>query len=314
MAYELVPGETCDAAVRRIVGEQLGGAADALQRDGSSRHEAVHEARKACKKARAALRLARGSMEEKPFRRLNAAIRDAQGKLSGARDSAVIIQTLDKLRSQCGEELAGGGIDAFREVLVERCRRVEAEQLSGGDAFEPVVAMLRSAQEEAGRLPIDGKGFDVLRPGLRRIYRTGRSMRNGAFRDSETAHEWRKQAKNLWYTIRLMEPVWPGPLGCLGGELEDLSERLGDHHDLAVLLHTAADAGQDEATVAALRTAVERRQGELERKGALLGEKIFAERTDCFLDRMEAYWSIWNRKARDRAAARRPVEEAVAGA
>ncbi|WP_455174765.1 hypothetical protein [Azospirillum largimobile] len=62
MGYELVRDETSDAAVRRIIGEQLGAAADALQDAGSSRHKAVHEARKACKKARAALRLARGAM------------------------------------------------------------------------------------------------------------------------------------------------------------------------------------------------------------------------------------------------------------
>ncbi|WP_452006370.1 CHAD domain-containing protein [Azospirillum largimobile] len=293
MGYELVRDETTDAAVRRIISEQLGAAAEALQDAGSSRHKAVHDARKACKKARAALRLARGAVGGKAFRRLNTAIRDAQGGLAGARDSAVIIQSLDKLRSHSQEELETAGVAAFREHLVERCRRIEAEQLNSAEGFEPVVAMLRSAQAEAGDLSISERGFDVFRPGLRRIYRTGRSMRNNAFQTSETAHEWRKQVKNLWYSVRLIEPVWPGPLGCLGGELEDLSERLGDHHDLAVLLHAATEAELNDDTVAALKAAVERRHAALERKSVPLGGKIFAERTDCFLDRIETYWAIW---------------------
>lgn len=118
-------------------------------------------------------------------------------------------------------------------------------------------------------------------------------MRTGAFQTFETAHEWRKQVKNLWYTVRLMEPVWPGPLGCLGEELEDLSERLGDHHDLAVLLQAATAADLDDGTVATLKAAIERRQAALERKSVPLGEKVFADRTECFLDRIETYWSIW---------------------
>jgi CHAD domain-containing protein len=293
MGYELVRDETSDAAVRRIIGEQLAAAADALQDGNSSRHKAVHEARKSCKKARAALRLARGAVGGKAFRRLNTAIRDAQGGLAGARDSAVIIQSLDKLRSHFQESLDTEGVAAFREHLVERCRRIEAEQLNSAEGFEPVVAMLRSAQKEADDLSISECGFDVFRPGLRRMYQTGRSMRNDAFRTSETAHDWRKQVKNLWYTVRLMEPVWPGPLGCLGGELEDLSERLGDHHDLAVLMQAVAEMDLDDGTVASLKAAVERRQAGLERKSIPLGGKVFAERTECFLDRIETYWSIW---------------------
>lgn len=62
---------------------------------------------------------------------------------------------------------------------------------------------------------------------------------------------------------------------------------------IRVLLHAATEAELNDDTVAALKAAVERRQAGLERKSVPLGGKNFAERTDCFLDRIETYWSIW---------------------
>ncbi|MBA2529631.1 MAG: hypothetical protein H0V19_06650, partial [Euzebyales bacterium] len=62
MAFRLRAREAPAAGMRRIVTEQLDAAVRSLR--GASpgdRHAAVYEARKACKRARAALRLARSN-------------------------------------------------------------------------------------------------------------------------------------------------------------------------------------------------------------------------------------------------------------
>ena len=48
-------------------------------------------------------------------------------------------------------------------------------------------------------------------------------------------HEFRKRAKDLWYLLRLLAGAWPGLLDPSAEQLHELTEMLGDHHDLAVL-------------------------------------------------------------------------------
>ena len=63
MAYRLKDAEGMATGLRRIVAEQLGDAATQLRsRTDETRDDAIHEARKDLKKARAALRLTRGDL------------------------------------------------------------------------------------------------------------------------------------------------------------------------------------------------------------------------------------------------------------
>jgi CHAD domain len=61
--------------------------------------------------------------------------------------------------------------------------------------------------------------------------------------EKEAVHEWRKRAKDLWYHLRILEPVWPEVLGPLAAQAHGLSDLLGDHHDLAVLAVDAPSTG-----------------------------------------------------------------------
>ncbi len=85
--------------------------------------------------------------------------------------------------------------------------------------------------------PLERDGFDLLRPGLRRAYararKTFRSARKK--RSDEALHEWRKRSKDLWYALRIVRRAWPAVLGATADEAHELSDRLGDDHDLAVL-------------------------------------------------------------------------------
>ena len=90
--YRLHDREAAAEGVRRVARGQLDLATEALE-DGSAqnRDEAVHEARKALKRLRALVRVARDELGDDVYRRENVAFRDAGRKLAGSRDAAVVI-------------------------------------------------------------------------------------------------------------------------------------------------------------------------------------------------------------------------------
>ncbi len=45
-------------------------------------------------------------------------------------------------------------------------------------------------------------------------------------------HEWRKRVKDLWYHVTLLQDAWRPVMSALADEAHELSDRLGDEHDL----------------------------------------------------------------------------------
>ncbi len=120
--------------------------------------------------------------------------------------------------------------------------------------------------------------------------------------DSDAAadyHAWRKSTKDLWYAVRLFEPAWPGPLGTLAEEVHELSDVLGDEHDLTVLRQALADAGGNPPLLTPrLDRAIARRQRRLRERAHEAGERLWAEKPRAFAKRVLGYWQGWHRMAR----------------
>ncbi len=84
-----------------MAADQLGSAARALRdADAGGRPDAVHTARKALKKTRALLRLARPGVPRAAYREQMRALRDTGRLLSGTRDAVVLAQTVDGLEDR----------------------------------------------------------------------------------------------------------------------------------------------------------------------------------------------------------------------
>jgi CHAD domain-containing protein len=141
----------------------------------------------------------------------------------------------------------------------------------------------------------DSDGFEALRPGLQRIYRRGRrSMRAVADEPSdEHLHEWRKRAKDLWHALQIAHPAAPKRMKALARQAHQLSDLLGDDHDLAVLREHIARRGvafEREATRTALLSAIDRRRASLRREALTLGARIYARRPKRFARLVERGW------------------------
>ncbi len=77
--------------------------------------------------------------------------------------------------------------------------------------------------------------------GAELIHDAGRSAMRAALRggEDEDWHEWRKRVKDIWYSARIIEPITGPQIAGLVAEADELSDVLGDHNDLAVLLGAA---------------------------------------------------------------------------
>jgi CHAD domain-containing protein len=281
-SYRLVSGEPLPEGIARIARGRIDHAVDELRgKTDSTPEEAVHEARKDMKKLRALLRLARGELGERTYARENACFRDAARQLAGARDADVMLATLKAL------ELP----DGLGWELRKRIQDGHSEQRSEGReaAARGAVAILEEARGRIDDWPLERDSFAALSEGLERTYRRGRREFKEARAEAGTAalHEWRKRVKQLWYHASLLRCAWPPVVAAFAGEAHELSDRLGDDHDLAMLAGWVAEhVGHEPELV----DAVESRRTQLQSEAFALGGRLYAEKPSAYVGRIERLW------------------------
>jgi CHAD domain-containing protein len=272
-AFRLKTDEGIPDGVRRIARGRIDHAIDAL---GDASEEGVHDARKDMKKLRALLRLVRGEIGDKVFRREADTFRDAARELSGVRDADVMLATLADL-----EERYEADVGPVRQA-------VEAHRLRTGgggrrQAAETAIAILTEARGRVDDWPLERDGFEALEDGLRRTYRRGRRDWRAALEgpSDENLHEWRKRVKDLWYHCSILQESWKPVMTALADEAHELSDRLGDDHDLAVLLDFGAES---------LEPLIDERRAELQEQAFAYGSRLYADKPKAFVRRLE-HWS-----------------------
>ena len=277
-------------ATQRIACEQIDRAiADAADEDFE---KAVHQVRKRCKKLRGLLRLVRPSFAD--YKPENADFRDTARLLARTRDAEVMLGTFEKLIE------AGDIDDAALGRVHDRLRNNRGQAVAANEAVKArlaeAVGRLRTARQRVDKWKIEGDGFEALRGGLEKTYARARRCMNKAEKkpSAENLHEWRKRAKYHWYHLRLLRSIWRKPMGRLCNEASQLSDLLGDDHDLAVLSGELAthDAAEQ---LGGLLELLDKRRAKLQRKAFQLGQRLFAESAGRYTDRMEAYWHAWRR-------------------
>lgn len=252
--------------------------------------EAVHETRKNCKKGRALLRLVRPALSD--YSQANKALRDAARALGPIRDPHAMLETFDNLNPT--------GDSDHTLVRAELVKRSEAatEGILANDRqrLADARALLESVRGRsvAWELP---DGFESVATGLEKTYRRGRKRQKDVLESphDEAFHEWRKRVKYLWYQVRLLRDSAPSFLKPLARTLHDLSNDLGDAHDLSLLHQELEDWKREDLSVeiGSLELAAKERKSELEDRALSVGPLIYVEKTGRFVDRMTGYWKVW---------------------
>ena len=142
-------------AVRRIARHQIDMLRDELRR--APRRDAVHEARKSSKKARAVVRLVRDEIGEKRYRRENTTLRDAVRPLAPVRDAEVLVHTLDVLAERFADDVRLRTLDAVRRALRTDARRVRRAPGTRA-AVRHASALAGQVRSRLREWAIDGRG------------------------------------------------------------------------------------------------------------------------------------------------------------
>src|SRR5262249_7647936 len=184
------------------------------------------------KKIRAILRLIRNSLG-KTYKVEDTTYRDVGRKLSKVRDSAAMLESIDRLLEHFGDQLAADAFDSIRTPLRQaETRRPQARQQAMTDAAKS----LREARKRVKKWPTIGH-HQSLSGGMKRVFKNGRTNFDTAYNEPsvETFHEWRKQVKHLLYQTRVLRPLWGKMMKAWESELKTLGEYLSEDHDLALL-------------------------------------------------------------------------------
>jgi CHAD domain-containing protein len=286
VSYKLQPGEGVADGIRRIVAEELDDAIAGLRAGADApaaeRDAAIHEARKSLKKARSALRLVRTDLKKGTRQAESTAMRDAGRRLSGARDAQVMLDTLAGLAQQVPSP-PPAEVRALQGVLTARRDALAAELEGHTGLLGDVAAELETVRARVDGWRLRDQSPESVVAGAAIMHERGGLAMRSALRggEDEDWHEWRKRVKDLWYSGRILEPIAGPQISGLVAEADELSDVLGDHNDLAVLL-AAADGhpGLQEVIVA--------RRDALRRVAAPLGRRLYAEKPKAFASRLEA--------------------------
>lgn len=291
MSYQLKPDETLGDGLRRIIRRQIENAICASKATQNGKDSPVHETRKHLKKARAALRLVRGEVKKKAWKREDRCLAQVGQMISDVRDAEVRLETVRQLRGfmrgrkrrfEETEELLAFELDSFLAAFSEWPR--EAEKRLG------------ETLEWLQDWPLQKLDCKRLRRNVQRTYKRGRQDLEAAIGNmtTETLHAFRKREKELWYQLRILRPLAPTVFGELDDELKTIGECLGQLHDLAFVSQRLWSFGAGEKQGDRILSAlIAVRTDELRSTAIALGERFYAERPRQFARRLVRYLSKW---------------------
>ena len=239
MKFYFEKRESAGRAIRRINLELRANMIGILGDESLDADTAVHELRKCVKKLRAVLRLTRPAMKKPVFRSCDRALRDFARLISSTRDSAVMVKTYDCLIDHYRPYISNEEMLPVRQALQNRHVLAMAEYRERIDRKEIESAFLRLEMrlDHADNVKLSRP---LLETAVRDVYRRGRKLHQALGLDpsSENSHGLRRQAKYLWYQLRMLEKQLPGHVRPVLEDLDELCEMLGDDNDMEVLTET----------------------------------------------------------------------------
>ncbi|MBV9768640.1 MAG: CHAD domain-containing protein [Bryobacterales bacterium] len=306
--YHWKAHEGVSKGLQRIVSEQLQLAIWQLSENPPSLDEAVHEARKALKKTRSALRLMKNLLGQS-YDKENGVLRAAGQKLSPLRDAQALIEMFDDLNGKYRETLGDRSLVAVRDGLAARKDKL-SKSFHRKSVVSTVLKDLRDVHARVEKWRLDKGGLKTISSGFARTIQRNRKAWDDAYASSrpDAFHEWRKRVKDLRYHLDLLGKVWPPVLNGYLDAAKDLEQRLGDDHNLVVLRDTVlehpADFGKEE-DVSCLMKLIDRHQKQLRAEAATLGARLYSDKRDQWRNRLELCWSAWKQDTRREHAAKK---------
>lgn len=300
MSYRFKSGEAPSRGLQRILKQEVQSALALCCHPDRQRGVTVHETRKHLKKLRAALRLASGRGKARQLTE-DRALRDTAKLVSDLRDAHVRLQTFLQLRERASKKSRKNPFPRIEELL-----SMERESFSAAfaDWRRQVVPKLEHAGKSLADWPLDETTWKQICNAVAKSYRRGREAFARVLKRSSQGnlHDWRKKVKELWYQLRLLEPLNRVVLKEIADNAKTLADLLGRGHDFAFLLNRL-DKEKGDLQLENERTELERLirklTRRLQRNVTELGRRFYAEPPKAFAKRISIFIEAWaSRKKR----------------
>lgn len=300
MPYRLRARESASKNYRRIAREQMELTLRELSAPTVS-PEGVHATRKALKRLRALLTCAEPALDAPEIRKRKAVLRSIGRMLAPQRDATIALQTARDLSQRFGADAA--------PIFVELTAHLEMTSGDLSKSLDAEVALearrrLNLEAKKLAKIRLSGKGFEPLMVGIETVYRTARRAFKRAYEhpSDDAFHTLRKCVQMHWRHMSLLSNAWPDSFAVRIAAARELSQMLGDDHDVAIMLGClGAMPDESRAEIAALCA---RRQQELREAARLRLALLFAERPKAFGKRMSQYWRFGAKMAARQRIAR----------
>jgi hypothetical protein len=237
------------------------------------------------------MRLAISEIGKKQHAREDRCVRRIGRLISDLRDAQVRLQTLLQLREETEKDPGNTAFPRIEELLL-----LERESFSAAFAGwqKQAIPQLERTQARLSNWPLENLDWKQVCRAVAKVYDRGQRGLAKAIDhpDPENFHAWRKRVKDLWYQLRILQPLNRVVLTEVARDAEVLGELLGREHDLNFLWARLEKECGDEALHGELTQVQKlvRRKGKNLRRNALeLGRRFYAEPRKSFGKRISIF-------------------------
>ncbi len=243
--------------------------------------QAVHESRKALRRARAVLSMVENALPKRERRAVRKALQEARRSLSMVRDHAVAPETLGALT------LSDDDRDTAKRVLDNAAEAIpptaETKQLLGEAAARA------AAQAEALEAALPAQvSWDDICEGIRKLYGEARRARRASKASKGWFHAWRRRSKELAAALDFVaHQAGPRALA-IHSEFEGITDTLGPAVDLLMIREfiETHGLGLTPESISHLRDTVDSHLDDLIKSGRKAGKDTFEMRSRKFEKRL----------------------------
>jgi len=291
MGFRLKLREALPDGLKRVFREQIESALKLCRHPTKERGITVHEVRKHLKKLRAAMRLAIPEVGKNRHTREDRCVRRIGRLVSDLRDAQVRLQTLIQLRDDTVKGREDSPFPRIEEML-----SLERESFSAAFAGwqKQAIPQLERVEARLLKWSLEGLTWKQICGAVGKIYKRGQRGLAKTIDDPEPEnfHAWRKRVKDIWYQLRILQPLNRMVLTEMAHDAEVLGELLGREHDLNFLWARLETERGDEALrdeLAHLEKLIRKRGKRLRTNALELGRRFYAEPAKAFAKRISIF-------------------------
>jgi CHAD domain-containing protein len=251
----------------------------------------IHDSRKRVKNIRALLKLIQDELTENKFKEFNNSLRNLNRNSAAVRRSYVMLKIIEnELKSNTN--IPNVRLLEYLKSIIEERMVISQPKISTNQLLTQYSDYFHFLAKYLGNVSLNKMEFTLIRTGLERIYDTAKNCSQISRKKHDVIlyHELRKNIKDLSYVLEIIQIGWPSIIKSYNKQLKILAEIIGEMHDLhefkAMLSNSKVPIGMKKAAIE-VHNEIQQRINSLIIVSDEITVKIFAEKTKCFVSRLE---------------------------